>query len=125
MEKSVNKQKIYSGPCALAATFAVFASKWKPAILYHLYQVESLRHGKLRRLLPEVSQRIMTLQLRELERDGLVARKDFQEVPPRVEYSATEFAKTLLPILTDVDNWGRAQIVNVEAARRRYDEQHG
>jgi DNA-binding HxlR family transcriptional regulator len=116
------KRKEYSGPCALEATLVVFASKWKPALLYHLYENGTLRHGELRRLIPEVSQRIMTQQLRELERDGLVKRTDFQEVPPRVEYSATELARTIRPLFVSIEKWGGEQMRKVEAARKRYDK---
>ena len=118
----MGKRTKYSGPCELEATLAVFGSKWKPALLFHLYENDSLRHDELRRLIPEVSQRIMTQQLRELERDGLVLRNDFHEVPPRVEYSATELARTICPLFVSIEKWGKEQIKNVEAARKRYDK---
>ncbi len=77
------------------AVIAVFATKWKPVLLFHLFDNGTLRHGELRRLLPDISQRILTQQLRELERDGLVTREQFQVVPPKVEYSATKLAWTV------------------------------
>ena len=116
------KRQGYSGPCSLEGSLAVFASKWKPAILFHLYKHKSLRHGELRRLIPEISQRIMTQQLRELERDGLVVREVFQEVPPKVEYSATKLARTIRPLFVEIEEWGQSQMKNVEAARKRYDK---
>jgi DNA-binding HxlR family transcriptional regulator len=124
MENLMAERKQYSGPCALEATMAVFASKWKPALLFHLYENDSLRHGELRRLIPEVSQRIMTQQLRELERDGLVKRNDFREVPPRVEYSATELARTIRPLFVSIEKWGGEQMKKVTAARKRYDKKN-
>ncbi|MGE3181032.1 MAG: winged helix-turn-helix transcriptional regulator [Phycisphaerae bacterium] len=115
-------RKPLSGPCALDRALAVFASKWKPALLYHLYEHPRLRHGELRRLIPEVSQRVMTQQLREMERDGLVRREVFSEMPPRVEYAATALAHTVRPLFVAIEKWGTANMPDVEAARRQHQD---
>ncbi len=86
-------------------TLDIIGGKWKPAIVYHLMQ-QTQRFNALRRLLPEASQRMLTLQLRELEAAGIVWRKDYGEQPPRVEYSLTEFGRTLLPVVQAMYDWG-------------------
>lgn len=91
--------------CPVALTIEVIGGKWKPMILYSLLP-GTKRFGDLKRLLPEVTQRMLTLQLRELEEDGIVQRTVYAEVPPRVEYSLTEFGKTLEPVLLIMVAWG-------------------
>lgn len=68
----------------------MISGKWKPRVLYELFQ-ETLRFGELHRRIPEVSRHVLTVQLRELEENGIVKRTVYQEVPPKVEYSITEF----------------------------------
>jgi DNA-binding HxlR family transcriptional regulator len=91
--------------CPVEATLDVIGGRWKGVILFYLLQGPK-RFGELRRLLPDVTQRMLTLQLRELERDGIVRRTVFAEVPPRVEYDLTEFGQSLEPILVQMRDWG-------------------
>lgn len=93
--------------CPVEVTLHVIGGKWKPLILYYLFQ-ETRRFNELRRMLPTVTQQMLTLQLRELERDGVVHRKVYAEVPPRVEYSLTERGRSLEPILLAMLDWGEA-----------------
>ena len=84
----------------------MIAGKWKPAIIYALVMNGTLRFNDLRRLIPKVSQRMLTQQLRDLERHGFVKRVLYPEVPPRVEYSVTKLGRSLHPIFKLVCQWG-------------------
>ena len=92
--------------CGVAVTLNLIGGKWKGVILWHL-SLKTLRFSQLKRRLSGVTQKMLTQQLRELERDGLVHREVFAEVPPRVEYSMTDLGRTLQPILQLMCNWGR------------------
>lgn len=91
--------------CPVESALAVIGGRWKGVVLYWLTK-GTLRFGELRRLLPNCTQRMLTLQLRELEQEGLVKRTVFAEVPPRVEYELTPFGKSLEPILLSLRDWG-------------------
>lgn len=91
--------------CPVEATLAVIGGKWKGVILYHLMS-GTKRFNEFRRLMPDITQRMLTLQLRELEKDGIIHREIFKEVPPKVEYSLTEFGRTLEPIIKLMRDWG-------------------
>lgn len=99
--------------CSVEVTLDVISGKWKPLILFHLAQMETVRFNALRRLMPGVTQRMLTLQLRELEHDGVIERKVFAEVPPRVEYSLTDFGRSLKPVLAAMCTWGRENVDKV------------
>ncbi len=92
--------------CTVEATLDVIGGKWKGVILFHLLS-GTKRFGELRRILPAVTQRMLTLQLRELEEAGIVHREVYREVPPKVEYSLTPFGKSLEPILLLMRDWGK------------------
>lgn len=85
----------------------VIDGKWKLEILYFLRQA-TLRFSELEDLMPEVKRKVLTAQLRELERDGLVSRQVYAEVPPRVEYSVTPLGRSLTPVLLMLCDWGKA-----------------
>ena len=91
--------------CPVEACVEVIGGKWKGVILFHLLG-GTKRFNELSRLMPAVTQRMLTRQLRELEDDGIVARKIYAEVPPRVEYSLTEFGLTLEDLLRRLQQWG-------------------
>lgn len=94
--------------CPMEATLDLIGSKWKSVILFRLSE-STKRFNELGRLLPRITPRMLTQQLRELERDGLVNRKVYAEVPPRVEYSLTETGRTLRPVLDALMKWGEKQ----------------
>ena len=92
--------------CYFELALEVIGGKWKPIILYHLALDGVLRFSELRRSLAGVSDRMLTRQLRELEKDGLVRREVYKEVPPKVEYSLSELGCGLFPILLSMRQWG-------------------
>lgn len=91
--------------CAVEATLCVIGGVWKPLILFHLLDGKR-RFGELSRLVPNATPRMLTMQLRELERDGVVRRTVFAEVPPRVDYELTEFGRSLQGVLELMRDWG-------------------
>lgn len=91
--------------CPVETTLGVIGGKWKPLIIYYLTQ-GTCRYNALKRRLPQVTPQMLTLQLRELERDGIVQRKVYAEVPPKVEYSLTELGRSLEPLLLAMLDWG-------------------
>jgi DNA-binding HxlR family transcriptional regulator len=91
--------------CPVEATMDVIGGKWKIIIIHHLIP-ETRRFSELRRLIPQVTQRMLTSQLRELEGNGIVHREVYPQVPPKVEYSLTEFGRTLESVLLVMHDWG-------------------
>lgn len=91
--------------CSIALALAIIGGKWKPLILWHLKD-NTLRFNELRRSLGNVTQKILTEQLRQLEEDGLINRQVYPEVPPKVEYSLTNSGYTVIPVLEMLSKWG-------------------
>jgi len=96
----------------------IISGKWKPAIIYALVTNGTLRFNDLRRLMPKVSQRMLTQQLRDLERHGIVKRVPHPQVPPRVEYSVTRLGRSLHPIFKSVCRWADRNFADVARASR-------
>ena len=99
--------------CSVDLAIDLVGGKWKPLIIYRLKE-GTLRFGQLQRAIPAVTQRMLTLQLRELERDGLVVRTVYPEVPPKVEYRLAEPALSLVPILESLGHWMRVHHVDLK-----------
>ncbi|MCG8613029.1 MAG: helix-turn-helix transcriptional regulator [Pseudomonadales bacterium] len=91
--------------CPMVKTLNIIGGKWKPVIL-HMLASQTLRFGEMKRLIPPISQKMLTQQLRELESDGIINRKVYAEVPPKVEYSLSTLGKTLIPALEALYAWG-------------------
>jgi DNA-binding HxlR family transcriptional regulator len=104
--------------CPVAATLEVIGGKWKPLILFHLRD-RPMRFSELRRVVPQATQKMLTQQLRDLERDGIVHRKVYAVVPPRVDYSLTEYGQTLKPLLSLMCAWGTKHRSRTTDRRRR------
>lgn len=96
--------------CSVEAAIGLIDGKWKSIALWHLLIDEVLRFGELRKKIPMVTANVLTRQLRELEEDGLIVRKVYAEVPPKVEYKLSELGKTLSPILESLNKWGEEHI---------------
>lgn len=94
--------------CPVEVTLELIGGRWKPLILWHLKQKGVLRNGELLRLIPSITQKVLTQQLRQLETDGLIARQQFNEIPPRVEYSMTDYGRELQDMLNLFSKWGMA-----------------
>ncbi|NRA91738.1 MAG: helix-turn-helix transcriptional regulator, partial [Psychroserpens sp.] len=90
--------------CSLVHTMNIIGNKWKPIILY-LLSNGSMRFGMLNTLIPTISKKVLTNQLKELENDGLILRQSYAEIPPRVEYSLTKKSLGLLPVLKRLSDW--------------------
>ena len=95
--------------CPVAATLAVIGGKWKPSILYLLHR-GATRFNALHRALPGITQRMLTLQLRALEHDGIVRRTVTPTVPPQVEYALTEQGRSLGPVFDALGAWGNRRL---------------
>ena len=92
--------------CPVTHAIRVMGRRWKPLILYYL-RPGPLRFNELRRLMPEVTQKMLTQTLRELEKDSVVVRKVYAQVPPKVIYSISPYGRTLDPILIALCDWGK------------------
>jgi len=103
--------------CPLERTLDVIAGRWRGLVLRELFRDGTLRFGELQRRLTGISQRVLTQELRELERLGVVHREVYQQVPPKVEYSLTPIGKSLSPVLDAMNAWGAAYLKKVGGAK--------
>lgn len=92
------------------ATIDVIGGKWKPVILCHLKDEGTMRTSELKRAIPQITQKMLTQQLRELEHDQIINRIVYQQVPPKVEYELSEYGSSLNQILTSLCSWGEGHI---------------
>lgn len=93
-------------PCCTSLTMGIIGGKWKTVILFYLSE-GTLRYNELRKEMPTVTERTLSLQLKTLEKDGIIKRRVYTSKPPlKVEYSLTEFGKTLIPLIKSIANWG-------------------
>ncbi|MDI1233309.1 MAG: winged helix-turn-helix transcriptional regulator [bacterium] len=92
--------------CAMDVTMHFLGGKWKTIVLWYLRN-KTLRFGELKKQIPDMTEKMLSIQLKKMEADGLIKREVFVEVPLRVEYSLTDFGKSLTPILEAISKWGR------------------
>lgn len=99
-------------PCCTSVTMGIVGGKWKTVILYYLIE-SPLRYNELRKKMKGVTERTLSLQLKKLEEDGVIRRKVFTSNPPlKVEYSLSDFGKTLIPLLNLIAEWGNSVVEN-------------
>lgn len=106
----MKKDKVFY--CNTELALDVIGGKWKPLILYHLDFNETIRFGEFKRLIPNVTESVLSRQLKELERDGLIIRDEFLENITRVEYSLSQEGKRLSPIIVKLGEWGKSYNMN-------------
>ena len=109
--------------CPVETTLTLIGDKWKVLILRDLLP-GTKRFGELKKSIGSVSQKVLTAQLRDMEESGLINRKVYAEVPPRVEYSLTDLGQSLKPILDAMWNWGEGYKASIEEQLRIYDTSH-
>lgn len=100
--------------CPIEHTMKFISGKWKLILLWHLTQAEALRYGQIKRSLPEISHKMLSQQLKELEADGFVHRRVYPEIPPKVEYSLTDRGRSFIPVLESLSQWGETQLASKE-----------
>jgi DNA-binding HxlR family transcriptional regulator len=107
----LTKDKLCTGAannfCPVTTTISVIGGKWKPIILF-IIRSEKKRFGEIKKMIPSITQKMLTQQLRELEDNRIVFRKIYTVVPPKVEYSLTDYGRSLIPILEAMAKWGTA-----------------
>ncbi len=105
--------------CYFQLAMMVIGGKWKPKVLFHLGQNGAVRFGALRRAVFGISEKMLIQSLKELEKDGLVNRKVYRQVPPKVEYSLTDLGKSFVPVLNAMFNWGKSYASYLVANQKR------
>lgn len=103
--------KLTNSACPFTATISLIGGRWKSIILYLLYD-HTRRFGEIAARMPSISRKVLSEQLKELEADGLIKRKKYNETPPRVEYSLTDLGQSLRPILNDMAAWGLEKVLD-------------
>ena len=94
------------GNCPVTPLLLMLQGRWKSQLMYEMCIHDTVRFGRLKKDLPGITNTMLTKALRELEEDGLISRKQFNEIPPRVEYSLTDMGRGLLPVFYEIMNWG-------------------
>jgi len=113
-----NKKMVFDeNSCPVTATMQVLGGKWKSILINAIYHTSPARFGELKRSVKGITQSMLTKQLRELEDDGVISRKIYAEIPPRVEYTLTEFGLTLSPIMLSMAEWGKQYRLNNEKTK--------
>lgn len=105
--------------CRVEDALGILVGKWKPIILLILLQNGTKRFSDLKRSIPGITQKMLTNQLRELEEEDIITRKVYPQVPPKVEYSITEYGKSLEPILVAMHDWGTAHTLHKMKKRQQ------
>jgi len=103
----MSKSENIDSNCPMDITINILSGKWKLSILWHLANKGVIRFNEFQRILPTITQKTLTMQLRELESDNIIYRKIYAEVPPKVEYGLTDLGESMKPILSSMCEWGK------------------
>lgn len=114
IKKMTISSEICGTGCGLNATLRIISGKWKPLILFFLRDGPK-RYGELKRLIPGVSDKVLIQSLKDLEADQVLARTDYKEVPPRVDYTLTSLGRSLAEAIMPLCNWGTENAVEMAA----------
>ena len=119
------KKKEYSNSiieiCPIRNVVARFGDKWSLLVLLVINEAGIVRFNELGRMIPDISTRVLSTTLKTLEADGLIDRKVYAQVPPKVEYTLTETGRSLIPLIMQLTEWAQQNMKNVMAHRRRYE----
>lgn len=107
--------------CPVRNVLDRFGDKWSVLILCLLHHFKTLRFNELNRGIPDISQKMLTVTLRSLEADGLVSRKIYPEIPPRVEYQLTEMGISLIPHITSLTKWAEKNMASIMKTRKKFE----
>ena len=110
--------------CPIRNVVARFGDKWSLLVLLVIDSVEIVRFNELGRLIPDISTRVLSTTLKNLEADGLISRKVYAQVPPKVEYSLTETGKSLVPLIMQLTEWAKRNMKSVVRHRQEYEAAH-
>lgn len=113
MDANKLNEDIYVKNCPIRNVLARICDKWSILVIFTLEQFPVMRFGELKRMIPDISQKMLTVTLRTLEEDGLVTRKVYAQIPPKVEYSLTSRGKSLLPHLNSLIQWAKGQMNDI------------
>lgn len=111
--------------CPIRNVLAHICGKWSLLIIYVMRQNDSIRFNDLNRAIPDISQKVLTSTLRSLEMDGFVTRQIYAEVPPRVEYSLTDRARSFIPLVEDMIVWAQDNMTGILKGRNKEEHQTG
>lgn len=108
-ENFINNLKDYQGnpQCSVLQSLEILQGKWTSRIIFYLLKNDHMRFGELKKSIPQITNTMLTSTLRKLEQEGIVLRKQYNEIPPRVEYALTENGNALLPVFYELGKWGK------------------
>lgn len=121
MEADKLKDEIFIENCPIRNILSRISDKWSILTIFTLEQIPVMRFGELQRMIPDISQKMLTVTLRTLEQDGLVKRKAYAQIPPKVEYSLTARGQSLLPHLNSLIHWAKEQMDDILEDRKKKD----
>jgi DNA-binding HxlR family transcriptional regulator len=100
--------------CKYDRVIEILVGKWKPIILFHLFSKGTMRFSELQKAMPDITKKMLTQQLRELEYHNIVHREIYRQIPPKVEYSITEYGQRMKTVLKEMHDWGIAHVIHLK-----------